>query len=76
METVPDTDFMKQFSGSASANLVFVFAFMMFAGIRKLCARKSRCHSKFHSCCLDVDIQDQTLRNNTPVTISHPPGEV
>ena len=76
METVPDTDFMKQFGGSASANLVFVIAFLLFAGIKKLCTRKSKCHSKFHSCCLDVDIQDQTLRDNNPITISPPPGEV
>ena len=55
-------EFRKQFGGSASANLVFVVAFFLFAGLRKLCSRNSRCHSKFHSCCLEVDIEDRTQR--------------
>ena len=55
-------EFMKQFQGSASANMVFVVAFFLFAGLKKLCNRNSRCHSKFHSCCLEVDVEDRTLR--------------
>lgn len=57
-----DDEFMKQFSGSASANLVFIIAFFVMTACKKLCARESRCHSKFHSCCLDVDIDDRTIR--------------
>ena len=66
METVAfDEDFVKQFSGSASANLVFVVAFFLMGALKKCCSRKSKCHSKFHSCCLDVDIEDRT---NTEVS--------
>ena len=61
-EALVSEGFMTQFSGSASANLVFVVAFMVYAGLKKLCNRNSKCKAKFHSCCLDVDISDQTLR--------------
>ncbi len=60
---VLNEEFMKQFSGSASANLLFIVAFFVLSACKKLCARNSRCHSKFHSCCLDVDIDDRTIRS-------------
>ena len=69
-----DDQFMQQFGGSASANLVFVVGFFVMAACKKLCSRKSRCHSKFHSCCLDVDIADGTVRGNNPT--SDDPEEV
>ena len=59
---VINEEFMKQFGGSASANMVFVVAFFLFAALKKLCNRNSRCHSKFHCCCLDVDVEDRTIR--------------
>ena len=68
---VMNEEFSKQFGGSASANLVFVVAFLLFAGLRKLCSRNSRCHSKFHSCCLEVDIEDRTQRGE----LGFRPGE-
>lgn len=52
---------MKQFSGSATANLAFGVIFMIYMGIRKLCARKSKCHSHLHCCCLDVDVEDDSV---------------
>ena len=55
-------EFMKQFGGSASANLVFVVAFFMFTGLKQLCNRNSRCHSRVHCCCLDLDVEDRTIR--------------
>ena len=54
-------DFMKNFGGSASANLVFVVAFMVYTGLKKLCQRNSKCKAKIHTCCLDVDISDNTI---------------
>ena len=65
-ETLVSEGFMTQFSGSASANLVFVVVFMVYTGLKKLCNRNSKCKAKFHSCCLDVDISDQTLREEEP----------
>ena len=56
-----DENFATQFKGSASANLVFVIGFFIMAGLKKLCTRNSRCHSKFHSCCLEVEVDDRTL---------------
>ena len=57
---ITEETFMRNFEGSASANLLFAAGYLLFLGIRKLCTRDSRCHSKFHSCCLDVDIEDNT----------------
>jgi hypothetical protein len=55
-----ESTFMQQFSGSASANLAFGALFMLYMGIKKLCARKSKCKSHFHTCCLDVDVEDES----------------
>ena len=65
-EALANEDFLKQFGGSASANLVFVIGFLLYTGLKKLCTRNSKCKTKFHSCCLDVDISDQTLRELPP----------
>ena len=62
MDATIEGEFMKQFSGSATANLVFVAFFLVYMGCKKLCERKSRCHSTFHSCCLTVEIDDRTIR--------------
>ena len=59
-----NSEYIKQFQGSASANLVFVILFAIGAIIKKLCERNSRCHATFHSCCFTVDIDDRTIREN------------
>lgn len=78
MESVlANEEFVKQFGGSASANLVFVVAFFVYVGLKKLCTRNSRCHSKFHSCCLEVDIEDRTIRGERgEIEFNIKPGEV
>ena len=77
METlIPSDDFVKQFGGSASANLVFVFAFVMIQGVRKLCSRDSHCRGKIHMCCCDFDIRDRTLREKPEVEAAIPTTEV
>ena len=60
----PSDEFVNQFSGSATANLVFVAALLLFRGLKTLCQRDSKCHSKFHMCCCDLDIQDRTVHEN------------
>ena len=67
-----DEAFMKQFTGSASANMVFVIAFMVYTGLKKLCSRDSKCKTKVHTCCIDVDIRD----DDVPETIRVPPIEL
>ena len=63
-----EQQFMKEFLGSAAANMVFVIAFVVYTGIKKLCARNSKCHSKIHTCCLDIDIQDKQTIREQPLT--------
>jgi len=58
------SDFMKQFSGSATANLLFGIAFMVYMGLKKLCNRDSKCKSHVHCCCLDLDVRDKTMRSS------------
>jgi hypothetical protein len=64
-----ESDFMKQFSGSATANLAFGALFMLYMGVKKLCNRPSKCKSHIHCCCLDLDVKDQTIREQPEVAI-------
>ena len=57
------SQFMQQFGGSASANLLCVVVVIIGIGIKKLCARESRCKTHLHCCCLDVDMRDKTARS-------------
>jgi hypothetical protein len=54
---------MKQFGGSAMANVAFGILFMLYMGIKKLCDRPSRCKSHIHCCCLELDVRDKTERS-------------
>ena len=60
-----ESTFAQQFTGSASANLAFGVIFLLYMGLRKLCERESRCKSKCHLCCIDVDVRDVTRRSPT-----------
>ena len=57
------SQFMEQFTGSASANLLCVVVVMIGLGIKKLCSRESKCKTHVHCCCLDVDLRDKTNRS-------------
>ena len=59
-------EFMKQFGGSAAANGITGIILLVILGLRKLCNRKSKCKSKLHTCCLDVEIRDETMRTSPP----------
>ena len=61
-------EFMKQFGGSAAANGITGIILLVILGLRKLCNRKSKCKTKLHTCCLDVDIRDDTVRNSPPTS--------
>ena len=63
-----EEEFVKQFQGSASANLIFVVAFMMYAGLKHLCQRDSKCKSSFHMCCCDIDVSDRTIHDD-PISL-------
>ena len=60
---------MKQFGGSAMANVAFGILFMLYMGIKKLCDRPSRCKSHIHCCCLELDIKDKTERSQVEIEI-------
>ena len=55
---------MKQFGGSAAANGITGIILLVIFGLRKLCNRKSKCKSNLHTCCLDVEIRDETMRSS------------
>ena len=65
-EDEAQTEFIKQFSGSAAANGLTGLILLVMFGLRKLCTRKSKCKANLHTCCLDVDIRDDTMRNSSP----------
>ena len=65
MSEEESTEFIKQFSGSAAANGLTGLILLIMFGLRKLCTRKSKCKTKLHTCCLDVDIRDDTIRNGS-----------
>ena len=58
----PENEFWNQFAGSSSANVLVILVIGIVAGLRKLCARESKCKSHVHCCCLELDIKDQTIR--------------
>ena len=63
MEGATETsEFWNQFAGSSSANVLVILVLCIVAGMRKLCARESKCKSHVHCCCLELDIKDQTIR--------------
>ena len=55
-------EFMKQFGGSAAANGITGIILLVLFGMKKLCNRRSKCKSNLHTCCLDVEIRDETMR--------------
>jgi hypothetical protein len=63
------SELMKQFGGSAMANVAFGILFMLYMGIKKLCDRPSRCKSHIHCCCLELDIKDKTERSQVEIEI-------
>ena len=59
----PETsEFWNQFAGSSTANVFVILVLGIVAGMRKLCARESKCKSHVHCCCLELDIKDKTIR--------------
>jgi hypothetical protein len=69
-------EFMKQFTGSAAANVAFGVLFMLYMGVKRLCNRPSRCKSHLHCCCIDVDVRDQTLHEDPTTREEGQPTEV
>jgi hypothetical protein len=61
-------ELMKQFGGSAMANMAFGLMFLLYAGIKKICDRPSKCKSHIHCCCIDLDVQDKTIRSEIELT--------
>jgi hypothetical protein len=70
-----ESDFLKQFSGSATANLAFGVLFMLYMGAKKLCDRKSKCKSHVHCCCLDMDVVDAESRAPEPAVVELEEGQ-
>ena len=56
-----NSDFMKQFSGSASANVVTVLLLGLIMILKK-CVEKSK-HSRCKSCCFSFEVDNKTERS-------------
>ena len=76
MEDESASEFSKQFSGSAAANGITMLVVGLLYAVKKCIDRPSRCKSKLHTCCLDVEISDksQTSRRTAPITSDGPEG--
>ena len=57
-----DDEFMKQFSGSASANVVTIVLFGILM-LLKTCLSKN--HSKCHSWCIDLEIENDEKQEDS-----------
>ena len=57
-----DDDFMKQFSGSASANVVTIMLLGLIMVIKK-CVEKNK-HSECKSCCFSFEVDNKTERSS------------
>ena len=69
MEEGSNGDFMQQFGGSASANLLFGVLIMLYMGLKKACDRPSKCKSQLHCGCIDVEVQDKTIHDKIEIEI-------
>ena len=69
-------EFMKQFSGSAAANGITMIIMVVLYGLKKCCDRPSRCKSKLHTCCLDIEVSDRapTKRSAPSITLDQREG--
>ena len=69
-------EFAKQFSGSAAANGITLLIIGVLYGLKKCCDSPSRCKSKLHTCCLDIELTDKsvTSRSRVPITKDGPEG--
>ena len=76
MEDATSSEFMKQFAGSGAANMLTLVAFGLFWCARKLLSRNSKCKSRLHCCCLDVEVADKTLHQPPELTAESGPGFV
>ena len=74
--SVDTSEFMKQFAGSGAANMLTIGALGIFWCARKLFSRNSKCKSRLHCCCLDVEVADKTLREAPNITAERGPGFV
>lgn len=57
-----EDEFLKQLAGSGSANLLTLVVLGVLWGLKNMCARKRKCKSHLHTCCLDVEVRDETTR--------------
>ena len=79
MEDAASTDsseFMKQFMGSGTANILTICVLGVCWCARKLLSRNSKCKSRLHCCCLDVEVADKTLHKAPNITAERGPGFV
>lgn len=63
-------DFMSGMGTDVAANVVTVAMFGFLFALKKLCTRDSKCKTKLHTCCIDVEVADRTQRSDHPPSVS------
>ena len=65
----PTGDFNKQLGVSTAANGLTLLILGILYGLKKCIDRPSRCKSKLHTCCLDIEVSDRssTKRKESPI---------
>jgi len=58
----PSASFVSGMGTDVAANLVTVAGLAFLWSLKKLCSRDSRCKTKCHLPCLDVEVADRTQR--------------
>ena len=66
----PTASFVSGMGTDVAANLVTVFGLGLLWSLKKLCSRDSKCKTKCHLPCIDVEVQDRTQRSEHPPLVS------
>ena len=64
------SSFVSGMGTDVAANLVTVAGFAFLFALKKICSRDSKCKTKCHLPCIDVEVQDRTQRSEHPPLVS------
>ena len=66
----PTASFISGMGPDVAANLVTVVGLALLYGLKSCCSRDSKCKTKCHLPCIDVEVADRTQRDDRPPSIS------
>lgn len=68
--SVLTADFVGGMGTDVVANVVTMLGVALLWSLKKLCDREKKCKSRCHTCCLDVEMVDRTIRADRPPSVS------